>query len=59
MFRYVCLNPIAQVGLDVLEEGYEKVEDLKGAQAALVRSASMHVRDRPPGRRCPRRRRCQ
>ena len=47
MFRYVCLNPIAQVGLDVLEEGYEKVEDLKGAQAALVRSASMHDMELP------------
>ncbi len=47
MFRYVCLNPIAQVGLDVLEEGYEKVEDLKDAQAALVRSASMHDMELP------------
>lgn len=47
MFRYVCLNPIAQVGLDVLEEGYEKVEDLKDAQAALVRSVSMHDMELP------------
>ncbi len=42
MFHYVCLNPIAQVGLDVLEEGYQKVEAITDAQAALVRSASMH-----------------
>ena len=47
MFNYVCLNPIAQVGLDVLEEGYQKVEDIKDAQAALVRSASMHDMDLP------------
>lgn len=42
MFHYVCLNPIAQVGLDVLEEGYQKVDAIGDAQAALVRSASMH-----------------
>lgn len=47
MFNYVCLNPIAQVGLDVLEEGYQKVEDIKDAQAALVRSASMHDMELP------------
>ena len=47
MFNYVCLNPIAQIGLDVLEEGYQKVEDLKDAQAALVRSASMHEMELP------------
>ena len=47
MFNYVCLNPIAQVGLDVLEVGYQKVEDIKDAQAALVRSASMHDMDLP------------
>ncbi|MCI9123680.1 MAG: phosphoglycerate dehydrogenase [Eubacterium sp.] len=47
MFRYVCLNPIAQVGLDVLEDGYQKVEELKDAQAALVRSAAMHDLELP------------
>lgn len=49
MFNYVCLNPIAQVGLDVLEEGYQKVDDIKDAQAALVRSASMHEMELPEG----------
>lgn len=47
MFNYVCLNPIAQVGLDVLEDGYQKVDDIKDAQAALVRSASMHEMELP------------
>ena len=47
MFQYVCLNPIAQIGLDVLEEGYQKTEDMSSAQAALVRSASMHEMEFP------------
>lgn len=47
MFHYVCLNPIAQVGLDVLEEGYQKVEEIKDAEAALVRSAAMHDMELP------------
>ncbi|MDE7312153.1 MAG: 3-phosphoglycerate dehydrogenase [Eubacterium sp.] len=47
MFHYVCLNPIAQVGLDVLEEGYQKVDAIGDAQAALVRSASMHDMELP------------
>lgn len=47
MFNYVCLNPIAQIGLDVLEEGYQKVDDIKAASAALVRSASMHDMELP------------
>ena len=47
MFQYTCLNPIANVGLDLLSDGYKKVEDLKDAQAVLVRSASMHDLDLP------------
>lgn len=47
MFKYACLNPIAQVGLDVLTEDYEQVEDLNDAQAVLVRSASMHEMELP------------
>ncbi|MDD6102180.1 MAG: phosphoglycerate dehydrogenase [Clostridiales bacterium] len=42
MIKYNCLNPIAKVGLDILGEGYEKVDNLDDAQIALVRSASMH-----------------
>ena len=47
MFQYICLNPIAQVGLDVLEEGYQKKENINEASAALVRSASMHDMELP------------
>ena len=42
MFNYTCLNPIAGVGLDLFSEDYKKVDDIKNAQAALVRSAAMH-----------------
>ena len=47
MFQYICLNPIAQVGLDVLEEAYQKTENINEASAALVRSASMHDMELP------------
>lgn len=49
MFNYVCLNPIAEVGLEVLTDDYKKVEDIKDAQAALVRSAAMHDMELPDG----------
>ena len=42
MFNYTCLNPIAQIGLDNFSGDYAKVDDLKDADAALVRSAAMH-----------------
>ena len=42
MFQYTCLNPVAQVGLDVFGEGYTKTDDVNEAEAILVRSASMH-----------------
>lgn len=42
MFQYHCLNPISQVGLELLDENYTKTEDIKEAQAVLVRSAAMH-----------------
>lgn len=37
-----CLNPIARVGLDQLDAGYEIAEELDQADAVLVRSAAMH-----------------
>lgn len=49
MFRYSCLNPIANVGLDLFTEEYKKVEELKDAQAVLVRSAAMHDLELPDG----------
>lgn len=42
MFRYACLNPIAQVGLDRFSGDYEKTENAAEAQGILVRSAAMH-----------------
>ena len=42
MFQYMCLNPIAGVGLNLFSNQYEKVDDIKNADAALVRSAAMH-----------------
>ena len=42
MFQYTCLNPIADVGLNLFSADYAKVDDIKDADAALVRSASVH-----------------
>lgn len=47
MYKYNCLNPIAAVGLDLFSEDYKKVDDLNEADAALVRSASMHEMELP------------
>ncbi len=42
MFKYTCLNPIAQVGLDEFGDNYKVCEDLDVADAVLVRSTVMH-----------------
>ena len=42
MFKYTCLNPIADVGLDLFVKYYEKTDDINDADVALVRSASLH-----------------
>ncbi len=42
MYKYACLNPIADVGLRIFDEQYEKTEDVAQAEAILVRSAKMH-----------------
>ncbi len=42
MYQYHCLNAISNVGLDVFDENYKKVDNLKDADAVLVRSAAMH-----------------
>lgn len=47
MYRYLCLNPIAQVGLDNFTKEYEKTEELAQADGILVRSASMHEMELP------------
>ncbi len=47
MYQYHCLNPIASIGLDLFSEDYKKVEDIKAADAVLVRSAAMHEMELP------------
>lgn len=42
MFKYHCLNPISQEGLDRLTKDYVPVDNVSEAQAVFVRSASMH-----------------
>ena len=40
--KYNCLNPIADIGLNIFTEQYEKVENINDADVVLVRSAAMH-----------------
>ncbi|MDF2801765.1 MAG: D-isomer specific 2-hydroxyacid dehydrogenase NAD-binding [Anaerocolumna sp.] len=47
MVKYNCLNPIAPIGLNLFSEDYEKVDSLNDADAALVRSASLHDLELP------------
>ncbi len=49
MYQYTCLNPIAEIGLNLFSKAYQKTEELKDAQAVLVRSASMHELELPEG----------
>ncbi|MEY8516323.1 3-phosphoglycerate dehydrogenase family protein [Lachnospiraceae bacterium 29-84] len=49
MYQYHCLNPIANVGLDLFSQDYQKTEGLNDAQAVLVRSAAMHDMELPEG----------
>lgn len=41
MFRYTCLNPISQKGLELFSDQYTEVKELAAADAVLVRSAKM------------------
>ena len=47
MYKYACLNPIAQVGLDKFTENFEATENTSEADVILVRSAKMHDMDVP------------
>ncbi len=47
MFKYNCLNPIAQVGLNNFDNKYIKTDDINDADGVLVRSASMHEMELP------------
>ena len=42
MYKYHCLNPIAEVGLNQFEDEYVAVSSMEDADAVLVRSAAMH-----------------
>lgn len=42
MYKYHCLNPISEMGLDQLDENYVSTESAEEADAILVRSAKMH-----------------
>ena len=42
MYKFHCLNPIADVGLNQLGEEYVAVDNMNDAEAVLVRSAVMH-----------------
>lgn len=47
MLKYTCLNPIAEAGLGLFDDKYEKVDTIEEAQAVLVRSAAMHDMELP------------
>ncbi len=49
MFKYHCLNPISQVGLEKFSDQYEKTENIGEADGILVRSAAMHDMELPDG----------
>ena len=47
MYKYACLNQISQVGLDRFTDQYIQVEEIKDADAVLVRSAKLHDMEFP------------
>ncbi len=47
MWKYHCLNPISQVGLQNFSSDYERTEQIEDADAVLVRSAAMHEMELP------------
>ena len=38
MFKYACLNPIANVGLKNFDENYVKTDDVNEAEGILVKT---------------------
>ena len=42
MYKYHCLNPIADIGLNQFKDEYAAVSHMDDADAVLVRSAAMH-----------------
>ena len=48
-YKYACLNPIADVGLENLTDAYERTEKATEAEALFVRSAKMDELEVSPG----------
>jgi D-3-phosphoglycerate dehydrogenase len=42
MFKYYCLNPISQIGLNEFTDEFTAASDFNDAEGVLVRSAAMH-----------------
>ena len=42
MFKYHCLNPIADIGLTQFSDEYVAIDKMENVDAVLVRSAAMH-----------------
>ena len=42
MYKFHCLNPIADIGLNQFSDAYAATDNMKEADAVLVRSAVMH-----------------
>ena len=40
--NYKCLNPIAEIGLNIFTDAYKKTDNTNDADVILVRSAAMH-----------------
>ncbi len=47
MYKYHCLNPISNVGLEYFPGKYENSESLEDSDVVLVRSANMHEMQLP------------
>ncbi len=47
MYKFKCLNNISDAIYDVLDDSYEKTEELAEADAVIVRSAKMHDMEFP------------
>ena len=47
MTKIKCLNPIANIGLDLFTDNYEMTDNFDEADAVLVRSAVMHDMEMP------------
>lgn len=45
--KYNCLNPIAEIGLNIFSDNYSKTEQINDADVILVRSTVMHDMEIP------------